>query len=130
MAVIALRNENIRECVLKLIASAKVEMPKIPKQTKRMENFYVKEPFKMEDSEYVLALNCTPPFDGEEPYTGKTMCRCAVLVPEAGMKYTIVILYEPIDNIIDMLATEEMEKKMIEAFDKILHEVKEHPLFD
>lgn len=72
----------------------------------------------------------TPPFDGEEPYTGKTMCRCAVLVPEAGMKYTIVILYEPIDNIIDMLATEEMEKKMIEAFDKILHEVKEHPLFD
>ena len=38
------------------------------------------------------------------------------------MKYTMVILYEPIDDIIDMLATEEMKKMMMESFVKIMNE--------
>lgn len=122
MALKALTIESIRECVLKLIERAKVEIPKIPKRTKEMENYYVKEPFKAESHEYVLALSLTPPFDGENSDTGETMCRCAVLAPEAGMKYTMVILYEPIDDIIDMLATEDMENKMMESFVKIMNE--------
>ena len=56
MALKALTIESIRECVLKLIVRAKDELPKIPKRTKEMENFYVKEPFKAEGHEYVLAL--------------------------------------------------------------------------
>jgi hypothetical protein len=130
MAEIALATESVRECVLKLIESARVEIPKIPKRTKGMENFYVKEPFYAGGHEYVLALSLTPSFDGEEPDTVETMCRCAVLAPEAGLKCTLAILYEPIETIIEMLATEEMEKTMMEAFDKLLHEVKEYPPFD
>lgn len=46
MAVVLLTIAQIRECVLKLVKSAKVKIPEFPKETWNIEHHYVSELFE------------------------------------------------------------------------------------
>lgn len=123
MATVALTIVQIRECLEKLVKSAKVKIPEFPKETWEVEHHYVSELFEKDGEQFVFAFKCNPALKKEQ--MKKMMVSCVVCSPSKGVEMERPIMYEPVDTVVDTIGCEEVINKCIKVFEDLLQEAKD-----
>ena len=124
MAVVLLTIAQIRECVLKLVKKAKVEIPKLPKETWSVEHHYVSELFETDGEQFIFAFKCNPALKKEQ--MKKMMVCCVVCSPSKGVEMERPIMYEPVDKVVDTIDSEEFVNKCSKDFEDLLHDAEKY----
>lgn len=120
MAIVILTVAQIRECVLKLIHSAKTKIPEFPKETWNVENHYVSELFEKAGEQFLFAFKCNPALKNEQ--MKKMMLCCVVCSPGKGVEMERPIMYEDVGTIVDTIDSEEIISKCMNTFKDLLEE--------
>lgn len=123
MATKSLTIVQIRECVEKLVKSAKVKIPKFPKDTWTVEHHYVSEPFEKDGEQFIFAFKCNPALKKE--LMKKMMVSCVVCSPSKGVEMERPIMYEPVDTVVDTIDCDEVVNKCTKVFEDLLQEAKD-----
>jgi hypothetical protein len=124
MAVVLLTIAQIRECILKLVKSAKVKIPEFPKETWSIEHHYVSELFEKDDEQFIFAFKCNPALKEEQ--MKKMMVCCVVCSPSKGVEMERPIMYEPVEMVVDIIDSDEIVNKCLKAFEDLLHDAEDY----
>lgn len=125
MAVVSLTIAQIKECVMKLVDKAKVEMPKMPDKTGGLEQHYIAELFEKDGEQYIFAFHCTPPYEYGGDGLNKMMVQCHICCPSKSLESDIPIMYETKETVIEALDSEDQIKMMINKFEFLLQKTEE-----
>lgn len=118
MAVVLLTIAQIRECVQKLVKSAKVKIPEFPKETWSIEHHYVSELFEKDGEQFIFAFKCNPALKEEQ--MKKMMVCCVVCSPSKGLEAELPLMYESVDTVLSTIDTEEIINKCMKKFENLL----------
>ena len=124
MAVLFLTIAQIRECVLKLVKSAKVKIPEFPKETWSIEHHYVSELFEKDGEQFIFAFKCNPAL--KEDKMKKMMVCCVACSPSKGVEMERPIMYEPVETVVDTIDSEEIVNKCLKTFEDLLREAEDY----
>jgi hypothetical protein len=120
MAVVSLTIVQIRECVKKLVESAKIKIPEFPKETWSVEHHYVSELFEKDGEQFIFAFKCNPALKEEK--MKKMMLCCVVCSPSKGLETERPIMYEDVNTVLSTLESEEIINKCMMAFEDLLQD--------
>lgn len=118
MAVVSLTIVQIRECVKKLVESAKIKIADFPKETWSIEHHYVSEHFEMNGEKFIFSFKCNPALKENEKK--KLMVSCAICSPCKGVEIERPIMYEEVDIVVSTIDSEEIINKCIKLFEHLL----------
>ncbi len=120
MAVVSLTIVQIRECVKKLVESAKIKIPEFPKETWSVEHHYVSELFEKDGEQFIFAFKCNPALKEEK--MKKMMLCCVVCSPSKCLETERPIMYEDVNTVLSTLESEEIINKCMMAFEDLLQD--------
>lgn len=119
--VVLLPIKQIKVCIKKLVESAKMKVPKLPKETWNIEHHYISELFDKSNEQFVFAFKCNPAL--KEKGMKKMMVCCVIYAPSKGIEMEKPIMYEPAETVIDTIDSEETINKCIMAFKGLLQDI-------
>lgn len=123
MTIVSLTIVQIRECVKKLVETAKVKIPEFPKETWSVEHYYVSEVFEKEDEQFIFAFKCNPALKNEE--MKKMMLSCVLCSPSKGLETERPIMYEDVDTVVSTIDSEEIINECVKAFEDLLQDAED-----
>ena len=123
MTIVSLTIVQIRECVKKLVETAKVKIPEFPKETWSVEHYYVSEVFEKEDEQFIFAFKCNPALKNDE--MKKMMLSCVLCSPSKGLETERPIMYEDVDTVVSTIDSEEIINECVKAFEDLLQDAED-----
>lgn len=118
-----MNHKQIRKKVKLLVKKAKVEIPKMPIYTWKIEHYYVSVMFRKSWKRYIFSLKCTPPSAEDADGLNKMMVSCEVCVPSIGLACERTLMYEEIPLALEKIGTAETIEQMVIDFDAILENI-------
>ena len=111
---------KILTCVDSLIVKAKEEIPKLPTETWKSENFYVSEAVSLDDKYYVMSLIISPPTKDESLICKKWMIKCEISFLSEHRALERPYVYDFADIILKDFEQPETRLKIVKEFENIL----------
>lgn len=120
-----MNHKQIRKKVKLLVKKAKVEIPKMPIYTWKIEHYYVSVMFRKNWKRHVFSLECSPPSTEDDDGLNKMMVSCEIYVPSMGLACKRPLMYEQIPTVLEKIGTAETIEQMVIDFDAILENIRE-----
>ena len=105
----------------RLVLKAMEEIPKIPKESWKIEHYRVSENVRMGGNSYVFSLNCSPPL--KEDSNKAMMVRCEVSQPSKCLALTVPIMEKTISEVLLSLQDDAVKLELKKSFEYLMEEM-------